>query len=216
MKNARYLIAGCGQVGSGLARTLSVQGHAVAVIDPDPEKLEGLGAAFTGKRIADSPLDRKVLMGAGIERCDGLAAVFRQDATNIAVALAARRIFRVPRVVARLNQTKLADTYHRMGIQTLCPQRWGVNQLVYLLSPSPFQVITSLGGQLDLVELRLPPALAGKTVADLAVDQEIQVVLITRAGKGLMAQPGMRFQEDDLIHLMVRDSAQDQLRHLLS
>jgi trk system potassium uptake protein TrkA len=216
MKIAKYLIAGCGQVGAGLARALTLQGHTVTVIDPDPENLERLGAAYAGQRITDSPLDRNVLVSAGIERCDGLAAVFRLDATNIAVALAARRIFRVPRVVARLHQTQLAETYHRMGIQTLCPQRWGVNQLVTLLSRSPFQVITSLGSQLDLVEIRLPPALVGRAVEDLDVDQEIQVVLITRAGKALMAQPGLRFQEGDLVHLMLRESAQDQLRNLLS
>ena len=216
MKTAKYLVAGCGQVGAGLARALSLQGHAVTVLDPDPQNLKTLGAGFAGERIADSPLDRNVLLKAGIERCDGLAAVFRPDATNIAVALAARRVFRVPQVVARLHQTQLAETYHRMGIQTLCPQRWGVNQLVSLLSRSPFQVVASLDGRTDLVEIRLPHALAGRAVADLGVDQEIQVVLITRAGKSIMAQPAMLFQEGDTVHLMVRESAQDQLRNLLS
>ena len=216
MKTSTYLIAGCGQIGAGLARALTLQGHTVAVIDPDPDELERLGPTFTGQRISDSPLDRDVLVQAGIERCDGLAAVFHKDSTNVAVAMAARRIFRVPRVVARLEQPRLAETFHRLGVQTLLPQSWGVDRLVHLLSRSPFEVVTSLGGQLDLVEIRLPESLVGRSVQDLAIHQEVQVVLITRAGKTIMVQPGTHFQEGDLIHVMVRGSAVEQLRNLLN
>lgn len=216
MKKARYLVAGCGQVGAGLARDLSVQGHEVVVLDPDPVELARLGPGFGGERVADSPLDRDVLLRAGIERCDGLAAVFHQEATNVALALAARRLFRVPRVVARLEQPRLAETCHRLGVLTLCPQRWGVNRLVQLLRSSPFEVLASLGSQLDLVEVALPAALVGRCAEDLAVPQDLQVVLIIRAGRSLLVEPKTPFQEGDVLQILVRGTALDHLRNLLS
>jgi len=215
VKTARYLIAGCGQVGADLARDLSLQGHEVAVLDPGAEELQRLGPGFEGERIAASPLDREVLVRAGIERCDGLAAVFHAEATNVALALAARRLFRVPRVVARLDHPRLAETCHRLGVLTLCPQRWGVNRLMQLLRRSPFEVVASLGSQLDLVEVSLPPVLAGRRVDDLAVPQDIQVVLVTRAGRALLVEPQLLLEEGDVLHVLVRGTALDQLRNLL-
>ena len=216
MTTRKYLIAGCGQVGAGLARALAQEGHEVSALDPDPNELKRLGPRFGGQAILDSPLDRGVLVRAGIERCDGVAAVFHHDTLNVAVALAARRVFRVPRVVARLHHPRLAETYHRLGIVTLCPERWGVNRLVQLLRHSPFEVVASLGSQVDLVEVALPPSLVGRTVDDLGVAQEIQVVLVTRDGRTLMGEPGLRFEEGDVLQVMVRGTALDQLRNLLS
>lgn len=215
MKTQRYLVAGCGQVGAGLARALAREGHRVSVIDPDPEELKRLSGKFGGLLCNDSPLDREVLVKAGIEHCDGLAAVFHQDATNVAIALAARRLFQVPRVVARLDHPRLADSFRRLGIHALCPQRWGVHRVVQLLCHSPFEVVANLGSQLDLVAVHIPHSLVGKGLESLAVAQEIQVVLITRAGQTLMAQPGLQFQAHDVAHVLVRGSAHQQLKSML-
>ncbi len=211
-----YLVADCGRVGSGLATALALQGHKVIVIDTDPRRFRRLGPGFGGQTMTGWPLQREILLKAGIERCDGLAAVFRDDAVNLALAMAARRIFRVPQVVARLDQPRLADICHRMGILTLCPQRWGVNRMMQLLLRSPLEVVASLASQLDLVEVSVPATLAGRTPEDLQIPQEIQVVLISRKGKAIMLQPGMTLEEGDSVHLMVRDGAVDQLRARLS
>lgn len=212
----RYLVAGCGQVGAGLARALVHEGHQVVVLDPEPGEARRLGAGFSGRFVPESPLDREVLVRAGIEHCDGLAAVFHEEATNVAVALAARRLFHVPRVVARLTQPHLIEIYQRLGIQTLCPQRWGVNRLVHLLCHSALEVVANLGSNLDLVEVRLPLALAGRAAEDLGVPQEIQVVLVKRGRHSIMAGPGLRFEDGDVLQVMVRGSSMQQLRNLLS
>jgi trk system potassium uptake protein TrkA len=215
MRIRSYVVAGCGQVGAGLARALALEGHEVSVIDPDPEQLQRLGPNFRGRQFPDSPLDREVLVQAGIESCDGLAAVFHWDATNVAIAMAARRLFRVPSVVARLDHPVLSESYHRLGIQTLCPQQWGVHRLVQMLSHSPFEVVTSLGGPIDLVQVHLPLTLVGRGIEDLAIPQEIQVILVTRGGQTLMAQPGLRFQAGDVLQVMVRGSGLEPLRAML-
>lgn len=212
---SRYLIAGCGQVGAGLARALALEGHDVRVLDPDPRELDRLGSAFAGSRVEGSALDRQALVKAGIESCDGVAAVFHNDARNVAVALASRRLFRVPRVVARLHRARLSETYQKLGIVTLSPQRWGVSRLVHVLCRSPFEVVTSLASGMDVVEAHLPPALEGRRVEDLAVPQEIRVVLVTRHGRNLLAEPGLRLVAGDLLHVLVRASAHEQLRALL-
>lgn len=214
MRRASYLVVGCGQVGADLARRLDQEGHQVAVLDPDPEELKRLGGHFAGNQHCDSPLDREVLLKAGISRCDGLAAVFHDDATNLALALAARRLFRVPLVVARVDDPVLADLYHRLGVRTLCAQRWGVQRMMQLLLPSPLELVAHLDSHLDLVELSLPPSLVGKGPADLERPQELRVVVVTRAGQAHLVEDGMRFESGDRLHLLVRGSAAANLESL--
>ena len=51
------IIAGCGRVGSGMARQLSAEGHDVVVIDEDPSSFRLLGPLFTGQRIVGAAID---------------------------------------------------------------------------------------------------------------------------------------------------------------
>ena len=99
----RYLIIGCGRVGSGLANEMILRGHQVTAVDKDPQAIERLGPAFKGKTIVGFGFDREVLEAAGIQRADGLAAVTASDEANVIAARIARDIYRVPRVVARLS-----------------------------------------------------------------------------------------------------------------
>jgi trk system potassium uptake protein TrkA len=98
----RIIVVGCGRTGAGLARVLDRAGHAVTVVDSDPKAFERVGSTFGGVPIAGVALDRDVLLRAGIEAADGVAAVTGDDEVNAVVARIAGRFFRVPKVVARL------------------------------------------------------------------------------------------------------------------
>jgi trk system potassium uptake protein TrkA len=69
----RVLIVGCGRAGSGLARTLLLRGHQVAVVDKDPEAFKRQGPRFKGSQVLGIGFDRDVLLEAGIQRADGFA-----------------------------------------------------------------------------------------------------------------------------------------------
>ena len=75
----KVIILGCGRVGSGLAQVMGRRGHAVTVIDNDPATLERLGPAFKGRKMVGVGFDREVLVEAGIQRADALAAVTASD-----------------------------------------------------------------------------------------------------------------------------------------
>ena len=78
----RIIIIGCGRMGSGLARTLCGRGHAVTVVDREQAAFDLLGRRFKGHTVVGVGFDRDVLLRAGIERADGLAAVTASDETH--------------------------------------------------------------------------------------------------------------------------------------
>lgn len=212
----RIIIIGCGRIGSGLARTLSLRNHQVTVIDQDQDNFERLGAGFTGKTIVGVGFDRDVLTRAGIERTDALATVTPSDETNIVAARLASQVFRVPRVLARMFDPRKAEIYRRLGLHTIDTNLWGVNRLADLLCYSQMDAEISLGtGDVDIVKVDAPSLLSGHTVRDLTVPGDIHVVSITRGGKTFLPTLGTAFVTGDLIHLAITPSSADRLKSML-
>ncbi len=212
----RVIIIGCGRMGSGLAQTLTLRGHAVTVVDKDPAALERLGPSFKGRTVVGIGFDRDVLVQAGIERADGLAAVTSSDEANVVAARMASQVFRVPKVVARLYDPRKAEIYNRLGLQTINTTSWGINRIADLLCYSQFEPILSLGGQVDLIEVQIPMLLAGRTVNELTVPGELMVVAISRGGQTFLCTLGTVFQEGDIAYLAVLPTAGERLKALLA
>lgn len=212
----RFIVIGCGRWGAGLARTLAERGHEACVVDINAHAFERLGDAIGGERIVGSGLDRDVLVAAGIERASGLAAVTFSDEINVAVARAAREVFRVPKVVARLYDPQKANIYRRLGIETVSTIDWGVNRIADLLSFSTLEVTASIGhGGVDVAEVEVPPLLAGRKVAELTVPGEAHVIAISREGQTFLPTDGTLLVVGDRVHIVLVPSAVGRLTRLL-
>ena len=119
------VIVGCGRVGSALARGLVEGGHSVAIIDRKPEAFARLGPDFGGQIIVGIGFDREILISAGIEHADSVAAVTNGDNSNILIARVARENFGIDKVVARIYDPQRAAVYQRLGIATVWPRCHG-------------------------------------------------------------------------------------------
>ena len=212
----KVIVVGCGRLGSGLAQTLSLQNHAVTVVDNDPLAFERLGPSFRGQTVLGVGFDRDVLLKAGIERADCLAAVTASDDANVVAARMASQVFHVPKVIARLYDPRKAEIYKRLGLLTISPIIWGINHIAGLVGQSPLETVLSLGSEVDVIQAEAPPLLVGRTVRDLTILGEIHVVAITRGGKTFLPTQGTAFQDGDLLHLAVLNTATERLKELLA
>src|SRR6516165_1564929 len=107
----RYLIVGCGRVGSTLAKRLARDGHDVTVVDENSAAFRRVGRDFPGKLVLGTGIDVDVLRRAGAETADGFAAVTQGDNRNIMAALIAQQHFKIPRVVARIYDPERSSMY---------------------------------------------------------------------------------------------------------
>jgi trk system potassium uptake protein TrkA len=117
------LIAGCGRVGSGLARDLVTQGFEVSIIDESPDAFHLLGDDFPGEFVVGRALDWDVLREAGIERAIAFVACTDGDNTNIVIAQIAQKKYGIKCVVARVYDPLRAELFAQAGIRTVCPTR---------------------------------------------------------------------------------------------
>jgi trk system potassium uptake protein TrkA len=65
------------------------------------------------------------------------------------------------------------------------------------------------------VEIDLPELLVGRSVRELTLAGEIQVVAITRHGRAMIPSLGSEFRAGDLVHLALLASSAGRLKHLL-
>ena len=115
------IVFGCGQMGSRLCKDLDEQGETVTVIDPERAPLEDLAKHFSGRLVMGLGIDTEVLKRANIEQADSFIAVSRDINTNIMASLVAKLIFKVPRVVTRIEDEELVKLYSSMGLEALSP-----------------------------------------------------------------------------------------------
>jgi len=211
----KVIIAGCGRMGAELSLRFS-EGHEVTVVDRDARAFLRLGAGFGGRTVEGVGFDREVLLRAGIESADALAAVTSGDNANIVIARVARNVFRVPTVVARVYDPRRAKIYRRLGLQTVSTTAWGVVRMTQLIAHRELNVIRSLGeGEVELVEQEVPAHWVGRPVSQVSVAGEISVTAILRRGAAKLPSPGTAFEPGDRVVIAVLPAARARLEHLL-
>jgi trk system potassium uptake protein TrkA len=116
------LVIGCGRLGASLAMRLRAEGNDVTVLDHDRRNLEAnLPKNFGGVVVEGIEIDNEVLIRAGIRRASAVAAVARDESTNIMAADVARKVFQVPRIVVRIDEPHLAALYRQDGFDVISP-----------------------------------------------------------------------------------------------
>lgn len=212
----KIIVIGCGRQGAALTQLLSQRGHTVTIVDSNAEAFERLDLTPPIRTIVGIGFDREVLLQAGIERADGLAALTTSDEANVLIARIARQIYRVPQVVARVYEPRKAGIYRRLGLQTISPIALGANRLAELLTLSQLDALVTLGsGEVEIVQVEAPLLLVGKRVSELTLSGEVSVVSIQRANKAFLPTLGTVIEKDDRLDLAVLTASSNWLKTLL-
>jgi len=198
------IVVGCGRVGSGLAQSLTREGHSVAIIDRRGPAFRRLPEEWVGDRIVGSGFDRDDLEQAGAKGADALAAVTSGDNTNILTVRIAREHYNIPNVVARIYDPRRAEIYQRLGIPTVATVTWTIDQVHRRLVPDVMtDEWSDATGRLSLVDRSLPGRWAGRKLSELEEPANIRLVAVTRSGEPRLDASELVGQEGDILHLAI-------------
>jgi trk system potassium uptake protein TrkA len=130
----RIIIAGCGRVGSLLAKKLYKENHEVIVIDKNPEVFARLGEEYQGGIVEGDCLDEDVLREVGIDKAHGVVAATDNDNTNIMLTQLAKEKYHVDKAIARIDEPSLSKVYdEEIGIITICVTEIVAENIIKLL-----------------------------------------------------------------------------------
>ncbi|MGZ5353252.1 MAG: potassium channel family protein [Actinomycetota bacterium] len=212
----RVVIMGCGRVGILLTQELARAGHEVSVIDKHAAAFDRLPPGFEAKTIVGLGFDRDVLEDAGIKEADAFLAVSSGDNSNIVSARVAREHYHVPQVIARIYDPMRADIYEKLNIPTVSTTRWGVKQIMMMLTHPREEIKETLAaGDLLRMRIRVPQHLVGRPVGELNVEGKILVAGVDRGGSGFLPISSSTFQDGDFAAVIVQKDELEMLDDLL-
>jgi trk system potassium uptake protein TrkA len=196
----QIVIAGCGRVGSDLAKSLSEDGHDVSVIAADHERLARLGDSFNGRTEVGPPYDVQTLRNVDIEFADAFVAVTPNDNANLMAVQVAKKVFSVPRTIARLDDPARADSYRALDVDYVA----GAHLIARVIKEQIVEVefnyhVTFSSGDVEIVEMRIGSRGGGVSVSDFEVDGRLRVAAVRREGRTYIPQDDFVLAAGDLV-----------------
>ncbi len=174
------IIVGCGRVGAQVGTLLSQEGHNVVIVDKNPESFKRLGSNFNGLTIVGNGFEIDVLKEAGIDRADAFCSLTNGDNTNIMASQVAKKIFNVPRVIARVYDSARAHIYETLGLEVISGTVLFAAMIRDKLVDKKLSSFIIETGDLGIIELDVPASMAGKNVSQVALPNEFIIVTVVK------------------------------------
>ncbi len=206
------IIVGSGRVGAELAKLLSNEGHNVVVIDKSQASFERLGGTFNGLTLVGNGFDLNLLKQAGIEKADAFCAVTDGDNTNLVSAQVAKRIFKVPKVIARVYDPQRAHIYAALGLDIISGTILFAAMLRDKIIESRFSSYLIEAKDLGVIEIEIKNELVGKTVQEINMPGEFLVVAIIRLQGTILPEPGTSLKDKDILMAAVKVASLNKIK----
>lgn len=206
------IIVGCGRVGSELARLLSGEGHNVVIIDKNKSAFSRLGDAFNGLTLSGNGFNQALLKQAGIEKADAFCSVTNGDNTNLIAAQVAKRIFNVPKVIARIYDPQRAHIYAALGMDIISGTVLFAAMLRDKIIESRFSSYLIETKELGVIELEAKNGLTGKMIKEINIPGEFMVVALRNLEGVVIPEPSLVLNETDTLTGVVKVSSLKSIR----
>ncbi len=219
------IIAGDGEVGFYLAKSLTDLNHNITVVDPDQERLKRLEKESDLLTIAGSSTSPRVLTDANVGDCDLFLAVLHEESLNLMSCVLAKRL-KAKRTVARITNAELLSPKHRdmfreLGVdEMVCPERIAAKEITNLLNNSVATEFFDFSGGLltmYLIRLEKDSPVVGHSVQEMVQTYntlQVRVVAILRNGETIIPHADLVFQQGDLAYLISRPNQLESIKQV--
>lgn len=197
----KIIVIGCGRLGVELACRLNKAGVDMAIVDNVAASFTNLPADFEGLTVEGEALNQDVLMRAGIDKADGLAAVTNCDPLNAVIGHIAKVVYNVPHVVVRNFDPRWRAIHETFNHQLVSSTSWGAQRIEEMLFHADVRTVYSAGnGEVEIYEITVPEEWNGKMLKEYLSSPECIPVSITRAGRAVLPSMDSLLEVGDIIH----------------
>ncbi len=219
------IIAGDGEVGFYLAKSLTELDHNITVVDPNSELLKRLEKETDLMTIAGSSTSPKVLGDANVGSCDLFLAVLHDESINLLSCVLAHKLG-AKKTVARISNTDLLSSRHRdmlrdLGVdEIVCPESIAAKEITNLINNSVATEFFDFSNGLltmYLIHLEADSPVVNQNVKDLIQTYntlQVRIVALLRDGQTIFPHLDTTFQQGDLVYLISRPNQFDTIKRV--
>ncbi|MFH1577489.1 MAG: TrkA family potassium uptake protein [Candidatus Omnitrophota bacterium] len=206
------VIVGCGRVGAELAKLLSNEGHDVVVVDKDPASFNRLGGSFNGLTVVGNGFDLDLLESAGIKKAGVFCALTNGDNTNLVAAQVAKKIFSIPKVIARVYDPERAQIYQALGLDIISGTSLFAAMIRDKIIESQFSSYLIESKDVGVLRIEIKDNLVDRKVKDINLEGELQVAAIKKIEGTIIPTPETMLEQKDVVMAIVKIDSLEKIR----
>lgn len=173
------VIIGGGRVGRAAGEAMKQRSVEYRIVEKLAERIRDDEHYVHG-----SAADIDVLKKAGIMESPAVVITTHEDDLNVYLTIYCRRLRPDIQIITRANTERIVGALHRAGADfVMSYASMGANTMFNLLKRSDVLMVTE---GLDLFKVRIPPALVGKSIAQLGVRKETGCTIVAYQENGEM------------------------------
>lgn len=175
--DAPAVVIGGGRVGRAAGRVLADAGIDHRIIEQRPDRIRDRERYVEG-----DAADLAVLRAAGLPDASAVLVTTHEDDVNVYLTLYCRKLEPDVRIISRANRDRNVTTLHRAGADAVMSYASiGASAMWNTLGLDDTLVIAE---GLDVIRIRTPPSLAGRTLTEAALRRRtgVNVVAIDHRG----------------------------------
>lgn len=214
------VLVGGGNVGIQLAKRLIARGEEILVLEKD---------SATARKLATLLGEQYVMQGDGCEfhvqresgfnRADVIVAATGEDEDNFVVCQLAREVWKIKRVIARVNDPSHEETFRQIGIdETVSATSIIYSLIVQQISSDDIVPVGALHrGNVEIVETNVSgrSPVVGKRVDEVKVPAGSLIAYLVRDGQGLQVTHETKIEPGDMLVAIVATKDADALREAI-
>lgn len=213
------IIVGGGKVGYYLSKILIEEGHEVLLVEKDKKKCDIIAEELGEIVYNGDGCEMQNLKEVGMERADVVVAVTGDDEDNLVVCQLAKKKFKVPRAIARINNPKNEEVFKILGINTTVSSTTIIYNLIEqeVDSGEVIPLMPLKRGSIEMVEIELKETspLIGKKVKDLNINQDCILATVIRGEEVIFPRGDTVLQVGDTLLALTTPEKEKILKEVL-
>jgi trk system potassium uptake protein TrkA len=213
------LIIGGGKVGYYLAKTMIQGRHKVGIIEKDSNRCNYIVNDIQAVIINGDGTDIEVLEDAGTEEADYVVAVTGKDQENLVVCQLAKKYFKVPQTIARVNNPKNQEIFKKLGVDATISSTGAAAQLIE--NELPIYDIKTLSlfqnSDVEIIETELKTGcpVVNLPIRKLDLPEECVLIAVIRNNKVFFPKGDTVLQCKDKVFALAKHDSVHQLKTIL-
>ncbi|MBR1517440.1 MAG: Trk system potassium transporter TrkA [Bacteroidales bacterium] len=220
------IIAGDGEVGFYLAKSLTELGHSLTVVDPNSDLLKRLESESDLMTQVGSATSPEVLENAGVAQCDLFLSVLHDESVNLMACILAKKL-KAKKTVARISNVELLASRHKqmlqeMGIdEMVCPERIAAKEITNLLNNTVATEFFDFSNGLltmNLIRLDAQSSVVGMSVREILQTNknlQVRIVAVLRHGETIIPHADFIPREGDMVYIISRPNQMEDVKRVV-
>jgi len=214
------LVVGGGKVGYYLTKTLVNEGYEILLIEKSAKKVATYGERFGSVVVQGDGAELATLEAAGAARADVVVAVTGDDEDNLVVCQTAKKLFNVPRTIARVNNPKNEEIFKKLGIDVTVSATNIILSIIEQEIPQRglVHLMTLKHAQIAIVEATVEGSapVANKSLAEINFPPNVVISALLRDGGMILPKGDTVLKPDDEIIALANKESEEAFREMMT